>query len=116
MKQDKVQAAHSALIFQRFFSLTTPLGFDIKARLGPHWMNGLVGKVCMLKDQIDRSSNCQVVGFFNCYIWLFLAAPPPPNFFYLEKLCQPKGGFPWCNEEDIVNQELWLAEICSLFL
>ena len=66
MKQDKVQAAHSALIFQRFFSLTTPLGLILK--LGPHWMNGLVGEVCMLKDQIDRSGNCQVVGFFNCYM------------------------------------------------
>ena len=107
MKQDKVQAAHSALIFQRFFSLTTPLGLILK--LGPHWMNGLVGEVCMLKDQIDRSGNCQEVGFFNCYICLFLAAPPPPNFCYLEKSCQPKGGFPWCNEEDIANQELWLA-------
>ena len=55
MKQDKVQAAHSALIFQRFFSLTTPLGLILK--LGPHWMNGLVGEVCMLKDQIDSMTN-----------------------------------------------------------
>ena len=83
MKQDKVQAAHSALIFQRFCHPRPPLGLILKARLGPHLMNGFVGEVCMLKDvdQIDRSGNCREVGFFNCYIWLFLAAPPPPPIF-----------------------------------